>query len=219
MTDELLREQIRYYRARAPEYDATTRPPGDPFADLAAEAVADLRRIGPVDLAIELGAGTGQWTRHVTAIARAVVAVDAAPETLELNAANVPAANVRRVVADAFEFVPDRPADLVVFSALLSHIPSVRFDAFWQAVDRALAAHGRVWLFDESPHGLWREEWVIDPDHEIVERTLEDGRRFRIVKVLWDPSDLTARLAAIGWHASLVRRDPFYWGIVMRARG
>ncbi|HEX5239716.1 MAG TPA: class I SAM-dependent methyltransferase [Candidatus Limnocylindrales bacterium] len=218
MTDELLREQVRYYRARAPEYDRTSRPPDDPFADLTGAAVADLHRLGPVERAIELGAGTGQWTGQVAAIAREVIAVDAAPETLDLNAANVRASNVARVVADAFEFTPDRPADLVVFSALLSHIPSARFDAFWEAIGRMLTTTGRVWLFDESPHGLWREEWVTDPEHEVVERTLEDGRRFRIVKVLWDASDLAARLEAIGWRASLVRRDPFYWGTVTPQR-
>lgn len=184
MTDELLREQVRYYRARAPECDETSQPPDDRFADQLAAAVADLGRLGPVDRAIELGAGTGQWTRHIATVAREVVAADAAPETLELNAVNVPAPNVERVVADAYEFVPDLPADLVVFTALLSHIPSARFEAFWTSVGRMLAPAGRVWLFDEAPHGLWREAWVADVEHEIVERTLEHGRRFRIVKVL-----------------------------------
>ena len=51
----------------------------------------------------------------------------------------------------------------------------------------------------------------------MVVRTLEDGRRFRIVKVLWDPAELEARLAAIVWRARLVRADPFYWGTVERA--
>lgn len=39
-------------------------------------------------------------------------------------------------------------------------------------------------------------------------------RRLRIVKVLWDPESLTAALRDLGWHASLTRRDPFYWGVV-----
>ena len=30
--DALLAEQVRYYRERAPEYDATSRPEGDPYA-------------------------------------------------------------------------------------------------------------------------------------------------------------------------------------------
>jgi SAM-dependent methyltransferase len=217
MTDELLDEQVRYYRARAPEYDATSQAPGDPFGAQLGEAIADLRRFGVVERAIELGAGTGQWTARLATVARRVLAVDAAPETLALNAVNVPAPNVERVVADAFTFVPDQPADLVVFGALLSHVPSDRFDAFWASVGRMLQPTGRAWVFDESPHGLWREEWLVEGESEVVHRTLEDGRRFRIVKVLWDAADLTERLARIGWRASLVRRDPFFWGTVERA--
>jgi demethylmenaquinone methyltransferase/2-methoxy-6-polyprenyl-1,4-benzoquinol methylase len=218
VTDELMGEQVRYYRERAPEYDATSTAPGDPFGPLTAAAVEDLRRLGPVERAIELGAGTGQWTERIAPIATHLIAVDTAPEMLELNARNVPAPQVERVVADAFVFVPDEPADLVVFSALLSHIPSDRFDAFWAAVGRMLKPTGRAWLFDESPHGLWREEWLVEGESEVVHRTLEDGRRFRIVKVLWDAADLTERLAGIGWRASLVRRDPFYWGTAERPR-
>jgi len=216
MTEELLREQVAYYRARAPEYDATSRPPGDPFAALGAEAEAALVALGPVTRAIELGPGTGQYTGLLAGIAGHVTAVDTAPEMLAINAARVPAANVERVVADVFEWRPAERAQLVMFGALLSHIPSDRFDAFWGAVDGMLAPGGRVFVFDESPHGLWREE-AAGPADEVVVRTLEDGRRFHIVKVLWDARDLEARLASIGWRARLVRRDPFYWGTVERA--
>ena len=30
--DALIREQMEYYRVRAPEYDVTSSPPGDPLA-------------------------------------------------------------------------------------------------------------------------------------------------------------------------------------------
>jgi len=218
VVDEVLAEQIRYYRERAAEYDATSRPPGDPFAPLGRMANGALEALGPVDRAIELGPGTGQLTAILAGMARQVVAVDSSPEMLAINAAKVPAANVERVAADVLAWRPDRPADLVAFGALLSHIPAARFDAFWAAVDRMLRPGGRVYVFDESPHGLWREE-VAGDEPEIVVRTLQDGRRFRIVKVLWDPADLTARLAPIGWTARLVRRDPFYWGTVERTAG
>ena len=39
MTDELLAEQIHYYRERAPEYDATS-PQGAPFTDTLARIAA-----------------------------------------------------------------------------------------------------------------------------------------------------------------------------------
>jgi len=49
---------------------------------------------------------------------------------------------------------------------------------------------------------------------EVVVRTLRDGRRFRIVKVLWDPAELAGALARLGWETRLTRGDPFYWGTV-----
>jgi SAM-dependent methyltransferase len=207
VTGELLEEQVRYYRARAPEYD-TTSP------DAAAPAIADLRALGPVRRAIELGAGTGQYTGVLASMADEVVAVDAAPEALELLRAKVAAPNVVTVAADVFAYEPDEPADLVVFGALFSHIPTEWFDAFWSAIDRMLAPGGRVFVIDEARHDLWTEE--VTAQDEIVVRTLGDGRRFRIVKVLWDLDALTARLEAAGWRARFVREDPFYWGVVER---
>ena len=117
------------------------------------------------------------------------------------------------VVADVFDWTPPEPADLVVFSALLSHIPSERFEAFWTAVAGMLEPGGRAFVFDESDHGIWSEERSVEGEHETVYRTLTDGRRFRIVKVLWDPAALGDRLDRLGWIATFTRRDPFYWGI------
>lgn len=218
--DALLDEQVRYYRARAPEYDATApayevgRRLDDPYASIAAEGIAALRALGPVDRVIELGAGTGQFTRIVASQARSVEAVDTSPEVLAINAANVPAPNVERTVADVFRFVPGRRADLVVAAALASHVPRERASAFWAAVDRMLRPGGRVFLFDEAPHGLWAEE--ASGERDVVWRTLEDGRRFRIVKVLWEPGELREMLAGIGWQAVVTRRDPFWWATVRR---
>ena len=214
MTDELLAEQVRYYRERAPEYDATSRPEGDPYADITARAVAELRALGPVGRAIELGAGTGQFTGVLASMAREVVAVDTSPEALELLRAKVGAPERRDRRRRRLRLAPDVPADLVMFAALWSHIPNDRFDAFWSAVDGMLAPGGRVFVFDEGPHGIWPEEATAQD--EVVMRTLEDGRRFRIVKVLWDPAVLAQRLEGSGWRARFVREDPFYWGVVTR---
>jgi predicted RNA methylase len=202
--DELLDEQVRYYRARAPEYDATAPTyeaasrPDDPVVSIAAEATSALRALGPVERAIELGAGTGQFTRIVASLARVVEAVDTSPEVLAINAANVPAPNVQRTVADAFQFVPRE-----------------RAAAFWAAVDGMLRPGGQVFVLDEAPHGLWSEE--AGGEQDVVWRTLEDGRRFRIVKVLWEPQDLRAMLEGLGWRAAITRRDPFWWATVRRS--
>jgi len=212
--DDLLAEQIRYYRERAPEYDATSQPEGDPFAAIAGLAHAELRSLGPVQRAIDLGAGTGQFTELVAEIADEVEAVDTSPEVLDLNRAKLRAPHVRYTVADAFTFRPAEPADIVVASALLSHIPRQRLATFWEAVGAMLRPDGRFFLFDEAPHGVWSEE--ATGEDGVVMRTLDDGRRFRIVKVLWDADELTAALADLGWSARLTRRDPFLWGTIVR---
>jgi 2-polyprenyl-3-methyl-5-hydroxy-6-metoxy-1,4-benzoquinol methylase len=214
--DELIAEQIRYYRARAPEYDATSPAADDRYARIAVLAADALRALGPVGHAIELGAGTGQFTGVLATMAGRVTAVDSAPEALELNALKVPAANVERVTANVFEWRPAEPADLVVFAALLSHVPTDRLPAFMGAIERMLGPDGRAFVIDESRHGEWEEEPADDPGGETVYRTLSDGRRFRIVKVLWDPDELTERLLGLGWRARLTRVDPLYWGTLAR---
>jgi SAM-dependent methyltransferase len=207
-TEALLAEQVRYYRERANEYDATS-------PDVAPGAVAALQALGPFERVIELGAGTGQYTGILVSMAQEVIAVDTSPEVLAINRAKNPAPNMTTLVADVFDDVPLEPADLVFFAALWSHIPMSRFETFWERVERLLAPGGRVFMVDESRHDLWREE---DTDVDgVVGRTLSDGRRFRIVKVLWDPTELSARLAAIGLRARLTREDPFYWGVIERA--
>jgi hypothetical protein len=82
-----------------------------------------------------------------------------------------------------------------------------------------LAPGGRVFLIDESAHGLWPEEVAVDGDGETVIRRLSDGRQFRIVKVLWKPSALGERLRSLGCEANLTQRDPFYWGTVAQMDG
>src|SRR5947209_16844978 len=82
--DDLLREQIDYYRARSPEYDADAlhAPGGDELI----QALSDFRPAGEV---LELACGTGAWTRLLVEHADAVTAVDASPEMLAATAARV----------------------------------------------------------------------------------------------------------------------------------
>jgi hypothetical protein len=40
-------------------------------------------------------------------------------------------------------------------------------------------------------------------DTPTAQRTLSDGRTFTIVKVFWNPTELEARLAEIGWTANV----------------
>jgi demethylmenaquinone methyltransferase/2-methoxy-6-polyprenyl-1,4-benzoquinol methylase len=213
----LLDEQVAYYRARAAEYDATSAPPGDPFASHA-EAIRDaLRRLAPAGRVLEIAAGTGSWTGVLADIGSDVLVTDASAEMLELARAKVgERSNVRYEVRDAFDLPATHEFDLVAFGFFLSHVPASEFDRFWAGVAETLAPGGRVALVDEGRHLLWREDW-LDERAGIVRRTLTDGTVHRAVKVLWDPAELEARLRDLGWDASVRSEGPFYFAVVSRA--
>ena len=212
---ELLDEQIRYYRARAAEYDATSAPEGDPFADAAGRVRDALRAFEPRGRVLELAAGTGQWTGLLADHADELIATDASPEMLEINAAKVGERGVHYLVADAFAMAPTHGHDVVFFGFFLSHVPRDRFESFWAGIAGLLAPGGRVFFVDEAAHGLWEEDW-IDEGAGIVRRTLTGGDAHRAVKVLWRPEELERALGELGWDASVHAELPFYWGIADR---
>ena len=206
---DLLDAQIRYYRARAAEYDETSTPEDDPFAADADRIRAALRAFEPRGRVLELAAGTGQWTGLLAEFADELVATDASPEMLELNATKVGDPSIAYRVADAFGLEATHDHDVVFFGFFLSHVPSDAFQPFWHVLEGLLAPDGRVFLVDEAAHGLWDEDW-IEPG--IVRRTLRNGTPHRAVKVLWEPADLEARLHELGWQLAIERSGPFLWG-------
>jgi demethylmenaquinone methyltransferase/2-methoxy-6-polyprenyl-1,4-benzoquinol methylase len=205
----LIEEQQRYYRARAPEYDDWWLRRGQYDlgeetnvlwrADLA-ELEQALERFAPRGDVLELAAGTGLWTRHLARFADHLTAVDAAPETLELNRGRVGGA-VEYVAADLFAWEPDRLYDACFFGFWLSHVPSTRFAEFWRLVDRALKPDGRVLFVDNATQfpGLGTRP----TGEESVLRRVADGREFEIVKRFYEPAWLEQELATLGWRATV----------------
>jgi SAM-dependent methyltransferase len=222
--DAIIREQIAYYRARAPEYDEwwarTGRFDRGPennaawFADIAAvEAalVAFIDREHP-RTALELASGTGLFTRFIAPRVERLTAVDASPEVLAINRARLQAANVDYVEADLFAWTPPARYDLVAMSFWLSHVPDARFDAFWTAVRRALAAGGAAYVIDSAyePTSSASDHATPDRASGVVARKLNDGRGFRVVKVFHEPEALANRLAALGLKAVLARTARYF---------
>ena len=219
--DELIEQQKEYYRARAGEYDEWFLRTGryDRGPEFRARWLAEvdqvraaLDRFRPAGRVLELACGTGWWTEQLVRHADAVTAVDASAEVLELNRRRVGDARVRREQADLFAWRPDAAYDVVFFSFWLSHVPPERFAAFWKMVRGALAPGGRVFFVDSL-----RTELSPATDHRlaeegdvVTERKLNDGRRFHIYKVFYDPAGLQARLASLGWNARVAGTENFF---------
>jgi 2-polyprenyl-3-methyl-5-hydroxy-6-metoxy-1,4-benzoquinol methylase len=206
VTDELLADQVDYYRRRAGEYDATAY--GDVAAARAriARLVTEMRPVGSV---LEIACGTGLWTEALAEWADALTAIDAAPEAVAIARHRVPAEHVSFEVADVFSWDPGTRFDVIFFSAWLSHVPMSRFGQFWQSLGNLLAPNGRVLFIDEHVDERGKEDYIAGRD-DIVERRLRDGSTFRVIKNFVDPADLELRLRRLGWD-SAIRRDGSDW--------
>jgi len=204
----LLAEQRAYYRDGAAQYDR-------PYAryrnlqDLLA-AADGLPITGDV---LELACGTGQWTVKLAGRARSVTAVDASAEVLALARARTAPHAVRFVEADLFAWRPPRRYDTVFFAFWLSHVPPARLPAFWDTVATALAPGGRAVFVDDGPGAAAHEEVLADQPAPAALRRLDDGSRYRIVKVFHDPRTLTDDLTARGWSARVRTVGGNYLGV------
>jgi SAM-dependent methyltransferase len=223
---ELLAEQRRYYRERAPEYDAWWERTGrfDRGTEVNSHWFAEsrlleqeLERFAPCGRVLELACGTGLWTRHLVRHASAVTAVDAAPEMLALNRARLAEARspvpVDYVRADLFTWRPPSAAyDVCFFGFWLSHVPETRFPAFWQTVADALRPGGRVFFIDSdrNEHSTAADHRLPDPERDTAQRRLDDGREFRIVKRFYDPPRLQRRLKDLGFEVEVRRTGEFF---------
>ncbi len=217
----LLKQQIAYYRARAPEYDdwffrrgRYDRGPAvnaDWFAEVACvrDALEAFRPEGDV---LELACGTGLWTEPLLASARRITAVDAAPEVLALNHERVHSPAVRYIRADLFTWRPEERFDAVFFGFWLSHVPPEKFESFWRMVASALKPGGRVFFVDSKyePTSTARDHRLGDPGEGMVNRRLSDGREFKVVKIFYQPEDLAGRLQSLGW-TTRIHETPNYF--------
>ena len=223
----VLDEQLAYYRARAAEYDEWFFRQGryDRGPDVnqrwhsEVESVrARLDAFRPAGDVLELACGTGNWTQPLARHADSVLAVDAAPEMLEINRKKLDAANVQYLQADLFNWAPSRPFDVVFFGFWLSHVPKDKFSAFWSNVRSALNPTGRVFFVDSlpNPDSQAKDHPIGKESSDRQKRLLNDGRRFEVIKRYYRPESLTEMLGDLGWDATLeVSGSFFLFGSVM----
>jgi protein-L-isoaspartate O-methyltransferase len=205
MNDPQMAEQVAYYRRRAPEYDATSYGDVPAAQPRIARVVASLRPRGRL---LEIACGTGVWTAALAAHADTVLAVDAAPEALEIARGRVRAPNVTFEVADVFAWAPAARFDTIFFAAWLSHVPRRHFEEFWNLLGNRLTPGGRVLFVDEPVSSRAKESYV---EEETVERRLTDGTTFHIVKTFIDPVALGRDLGRLGWTCTTERAEDASW--------
>jgi SAM-dependent methyltransferase len=196
-----LRDQRKYYDARAAEYDdayertarydrgATNNSEWHAEMAQLARAFDALTWSGDV---VELAAGTGFWTERLVPRAQSLAVIDGSAAMLAANRKRLGAASerVRYQVADLLAWRPARSWDVCVFAFWLCHVPDDRVATFLGAVADSLRPGGVVCIVEKAV--------ATEPETEREVRTLNDGRRFTIIEHPRPPATLIHACAAAG---------------------
>jgi demethylmenaquinone methyltransferase/2-methoxy-6-polyprenyl-1,4-benzoquinol methylase len=182
MDHDILHEQMSYYRARAQEYDASTRETAE-WKGVFARARDLLHRRGHCEQVLELACGTGYWTRDLVVIGQEITAIDAAPEMLEIAQQKLGNARVHYQQADLFQGEPEQEYDLVFFAYRLSHVPPQACDVFLRKVSRAVRSKGYVVIIDQYAPTPQDRQFIKEGEEGSMyaQRSLSDGKAFTIV--------------------------------------
>ncbi len=221
MNNDILKEQIAYYRARSGEYDDwfyrfNRYDHGDEinrqwFAEAAVvrHALESLGHFGDV---LELAPGTGIWTQELVRRADHVTALDASQEMIAINRAKVGAGRVEYHQVDLFQWQPERQYDLVFFGFWLSHVPPERLAPFLATVSRAVRPGGRVFMVNSVPDpDSSAKDNPLRKDEDIYRtRKLADGSEYKIVKVFYTVDGLRETLRAAGFDADVRVTDHYF---------
>ena len=197
---ELLASQVNYYRLRAAEYDVSSY--GDDLEAARVNIAKVLDELAPRGSVLEIACGTGMWTQELVVRADSVVAIDSAPETLELARQRVARGDVELQVADVFAWEPGITFDTVFMGFWLSHVPRARWKEFMERVGAWLYPGGRLLVVDEHVDLRPRERFDPSGVDTAVRRT-SDGSEHRLVKVYLDPAELEELFSELGWRSKI----------------
>lgn len=209
---QILDNQVTYYRKMAREYDDMTGQTED-LQRAFARARELLQQHAPFEQMLELACGTGTWTRALLPLGRELTAIDASPEMLVLARQKVGDARVQFQQADLFKWQPSQQYDLVFFANWLSHVPPRRLDAFLATVARAIQPGGSVAMVDQyAPFEEDREISVQTEEGAIyAKRSLLNGQTYLIVKVFYELQTLENLLDSLGFGVTIQKLDDIFF--------
>ncbi|MEH2421867.1 MAG: class I SAM-dependent methyltransferase [Nostoc sp.] len=221
MTDNILQQQIEYYRARANEYDQWFYRKGrydrgiqnnQRWFNEVAVIKNTLHQIGGVDDILELACGTGIWTQELLSIGKKITAIDASEEVITINRSKLNSLSVEYHLTDLFAWQAVTQYDLVFFAFWLSHVPPKLLDSFLTKVYQSVRVGGQVFIIDSSfePTSTANNH-ILKNDENIYEtRKLNNGQEFQIVKVFYQPDELKVQLNKTGFQAKVKVTDNYF---------
>lgn len=238
---KVLEEQKAYYQARAEEYDEWFYRRGrydhgpehtrqwEQEAEEVRRILAEANLTGQV---LDIAAGTGIWTQELLKTAEHITALDSSEEMFELNRGRVQSDKVTYILTDLFYWQPVIRYDAVFMGFWLSHVPPALLYDFIGTVAGALKPGGKLFFVDSLPTPTSTARDMVDnvakelaqramspklaqSDHATINRRLNDGREFQVVKVYYLPVDLSERFRAFALSVTVKQTNNFFlygWG-------
>jgi trans-aconitate methyltransferase len=159
------------------------------------------------------------WTIELLDAGASVTAVDGAPEMLEALQRRCDGHHLTTELADLFSWTPTRRYDAVVACFFMSHVPDERFVAFLELVASALRDGGWCFLLDgvREQSSTARDHVLPSEGSQTMQRRLDDGRTFEIVKVFRSDEELATACARVGLDVE-VRRTATYFQVASSRR-
>src|SRR5437016_11328198 len=126
--------------------------------------------LGSGSSVLELGCGTGYFTRELARSGADVVAIDVSPELLEIATANCSAPNIRYEIQNAYALsYPDGVFDSVVGSSVLHHL---EIEEALREIYRVLQAGGAIYFTEPN---MLNPQIAIQKNVPWVKRRLGDS--------------------------------------------
>ncbi|MBC1213834.1 class I SAM-dependent methyltransferase [Trichormus variabilis ARAD] len=221
MSNQILQQQIAYYRARANEYDQWFYRIGryDRGNELNRRWFKEvgivkqgLQQIGQADKILELACGTGIWTQELLKIGQKITAIDASEEVIEINRRKLNSPKVEYHQIDLFAWEPQAEYDLVFFSFWLSHVPPELLKPFLLKVYKSVRVGGRLFIVDSrfEPTSTANNHILNDDGSIYKNRKLNDGQEFQIVKVFYQQDELQKHLTQVGFKSDVKVTDHYF---------
>jgi demethylmenaquinone methyltransferase/2-methoxy-6-polyprenyl-1,4-benzoquinol methylase len=163
---------------------------------------------------LEIACGTGYWTQILAPVAKAIVAIDANRETLDVAAEKSwPAGRVEFKIADAYALSDDLGVFDAVFAGFWwSHIPVRERARFFASLHQRLAP-GAVVVFLDNLYVAGSSTPISqrDPDGNTYQhRKLENGSEHVVLKNFPTEQTLIADDSHCAYEASYSVLD-YYW--------
>lgn len=213
-------EMVRYYAARADEYDdwylrrgrysrgAIQDEAWRSDLQAATEWLGSQTYRGRI---AELAAGTGWWSPTLARAGQLTI-YDAAPEPLAKAAARLTDAGLAadQEVRDAWS-EPNRAVDGLFTGFWISHIDRARLDEFFALAMRWLHPGGLFAFIDSRQDSASGARDHQPPTDDVQIRHLNDGASFQVRKVFYEPGDLEFALRRAGFiEISVVTTERFF---------